>query len=75
MEVKFKGKVYSDAWRSDKDGHVWFGENTFEHIPEKRTPYFRPAVTLIHGVQQTGTHSFVRTSKKSSARVEILSEG
>jgi len=74
MKIKFKGQVYDDARRSEIDGHIWFGKNEFEHIPEQRTPYYRPAVTYIHGFKQVDGRSWQRTSKKSSAKVEIIEE-
>ena len=74
MKVKFKGKVYEDARRSEKDGHIWFGGNAFEHIPQKTKPYYQPAFTYQHGFKPSG-NGFVRTSKKSTAKVEILEEG
>ena len=75
MKVKFKGKIYEDVRRDSKDGHVWFGGNEFEHVPEKRTPYYQPAFTYIHSFKQTGPGAWKRVSKKSTAKVEIIEEG
>lgn len=74
MKVKFKGKIYADAWRSGVDGHIWFGGNAFEHVPVRRLPH-SSAFTYIHTFKPSANNTLVRSSKKSSAKLEILEEG
>lgn len=71
MKVKFKGKIYDDA-RKDAVGHIWFGGNQFEHVPERHTPYYHPAFTYFHKFTQTGADSWSRVSTRYYAKLEIL---
>lgn len=67
--VKFKGKLYNDAYY-DSVGHIRFNENEFEYCPP--TSYRRESQVIIHGFKLNGLNSFVHTSKVSKAKVEIV---
>lgn len=67
--VKFKGKLYDDAW-TDKLNHIWFNKNEFEYCPP--TSYRREPQVIIHEFKSSGPNSFVHTSKISKAKVVIV---
>lgn len=69
FSLKLKGVVYEDAWR-DKDGHIWFGENKYEHVPWNNV-FNRPEHVIIHEFVQT-EFGFSLKPKKSSAKIKIL---
>lgn len=69
MKVKFKGKVYEDARRSN-DGRIWFGQNLYEYCPG--SCLFTEKV-IIHEFKQVG-NSYVANFKNSTAKVTILEE-
>lgn len=68
FSVKFKGKVYDDAWQ-DSTGHIWFDGNLYEYVPS--SSYYNPAYVLIHDFKQT-SNGYTAAFRKSKAKVEIL---
>lgn len=67
IKLKFKGTVYEDGYR-DSFGHIMFGKNEFEYLPNANPPY-----VIIHGYKPVG-NGYTHTSKKSTAKVDILEE-
>lgn len=68
--LKFKGRIYYDGHRDAFD-HILFGENKYEYIPAGSV--YRESFVIIHDSEPTST-GYQHTSKKSTAKVEIISE-
>ena len=73
FSVKFKGQVYHDAWTSEVDGHIWFGSNLYEYVPDSK---LRPGYVRVHGyeqgTQENGRSSWLRRTKESTAKLHIM---
>ena len=70
FSVKYEGNVYDDAWR-DTSNHIWFGDNTFEYVPDDPVIRSRQAHVVVHGFRPVGNGA-VHTSRKGSNKIEIL---
>lgn len=70
FSVRYEGQVYDDAWK-DTSGHIWFGDNVFEYVPQDPVIRSRHEHVNVHGFRPTGNGA-VHTCRKSSSKIEIF---